>query len=175
MKAKLYTSGPYCVSPDQIPIVEDAKNARYIGSSSIPNAKDGSLEKGWSNIPLDLFWQPEKHAESGEHLFGIFRREGQIFIRGANKFTGIVEGVYLPRDNILMYSCHVHDYFCAPDGMTRVCVDGGRDYLRTGFTTPEDYESVTIDLIRMEYVLNDQRHPYEYPVSRSALPLPEVE
>lgn len=146
----LLTSGPYAVSPEQVPVIEDAKSCYYIGSSSIPNAKDGNLEKGWSYNPMDIFWCPVRHPESNEHIFGVFRRDGKVYIRGCNQFDGIVQGLYIPVSNILIYSVHVHDYFCAPQG-PRVCVDGGRDYLKIGYEKPEDFTVVKINLTERTY------------------------
>lgn len=166
---QLLISGPYSVSPLQIPTIEETKGCYYIGSTSIPVKKDrprrdvddeykpwlyvespgqeGNVE--WSYTPLDIFWQPIVHAHSDEHLFGLYRREGTLYIRSTNHFDGIVGGIYIPSTNVLTYSTYRHDFFCPNDPTpeaVRVCVDGGRDYLRI-LGEPGAYEIVTINLI----------------------------
>lgn len=155
---KLYTSGPYAVSPEQIPVVEDARKCFYIGASSIPIKRDDPTS-GWSYTPLDLFWCPVRHPVSNEHMFGLYRKDGQIMIRGVNGFNGVVTGVYVPANNILLYSIYRHDFFAPeglPEGSPRVAVDGGRDYFRVvGNAT--DYQTVTIDLTERVYYGPDRK------------------
>lgn len=161
----LLSSGPYSITPKQIPVVEDAKNCFYIGTSSVPNAKDGSLEKGWSYTPLDIFWTPIRHPESMSHMFGLFRREGKIWIRGVNEFDGKIQGVFIPSHNTLIYSCHVHDFFCPPEGIPRVCVDGGRDYLKYNYEHANQFETCTIDLTERTFESEHFEGHYTVPFS----------
>lgn len=183
---RLLIEGPQYLSPENIRVVEEVKNARYIGASSIPVRKPTEEDKArtprdrftrevasdfeWSYRPLSVFWQAVKHPDSGEHTFGLYLNDGKIMVRSTNMWSGIVTGVFIPSTNVLTYSTHRHDFYCPNDAVhdaPRVCIDGGRDYLRI-LGNSEDYECVTIDLVKRTFTFPNQTEefPFDFPLSR---------
>ncbi len=110
-------------SPDAIAVIEKQYGAKYMGYWAI------RLESGWSDTPVDVFYQPNPDVSKGHsHYFGMFRPyKGQVMITdAASAFSEPITGL-LTEDGEVLVSRFRHDYVTKGPYM----IDGGRDYLRT--------------------------------------------
>lgn len=108
-------------SDNQIQIIENAYNAKFILESTVK-----PLNGGWYNMPVAIFYQQEKHPE-GSNYFGMYYRNDSLFITNAISATEPFDALMLENGDI-MISRYRHDYFMHSD----LFVDGGRDYIRYG-------------------------------------------
>ena len=116
-------------SPDAIAVIEKQYGAKYMGYWAI------RLESGWSDTPVDVFYQPNPDVSKGHsHYFGMFRTfEGQVMITNAESaFSEPITGL-LTDDGEVIVSRYRHDYITKGPYM----IDGGRDYLRTSGNTAD--------------------------------------
>ena len=112
---------PELFTADQIAVIEQMRASTYVADLCV------GTRYGWSEQPVAVFWQPEPPNGYANH-FGIFRREGRLFITGAGC---TVEGTWFGvqgRSGEVIFSRYRHDYRTTADG-TAWC-DGGRDYFR---------------------------------------------
>ena len=110
-------------STDEIAIIAKQYGAQYMGYWTIKR------ESGWSDQPVDVFYQPNPDVSKGHsHYFGMFRTlEGKVMITdAASAFSEPMTGL-LTEDGEVIVSRYRHD--CVIKGP--YMIDGGRDYLRT--------------------------------------------
>lgn len=78
-----------------------------------------------------------------------------LFVFGMEKFEPVIDAVYLPETDVLMYSRYQHDFFYDPTG--KVAVDGGRDYGRI-LGDRDSYVCVPYNLMTKTFTLNGVVH-----------------
>lgn len=128
---------PYHLTNDGVPVIEAKYGAKYVGPFCIQD-----MRGNWTHDPVDVFYQPNPDIEKGHsHYFGIFRRDGEVFIcNAASAFdvplTGLVAG-----NGEVVVSRWRHDFRQAKDGT--VAIDGGRNYTRAmNLAAPEGDDTV---------------------------------
>lgn len=127
----------YHLTDDGVPKVEEIYGAKYVGPFCIRNSKGG-----WTDMPVDVFYQPKPDTEKGHtHYFGIFRRDGSTFICDASSaFSEPMHGLVAKDDEVIV-SHWRHDFRKSADGS--VAIDGGRDYTRAmNMAAPEGDDTV---------------------------------
>ena len=108
-----------------IQMVEREYKAKYMGYWCIK--RDDGV---WSEIPLDVFYQPNPDLEKGHsYYFGLYTVPGRgVFIADASSaFSEPITGI-LTDDGEVIVSRYRHDCVMKGDYM----IDGGRDYTRSG-------------------------------------------
>jgi hypothetical protein len=118
---------------------------RYIGGLCLKE------DSGWSNLPVDVFWQERVTDPAHSNYFGLFFRQDSLVICDARSVAEGVWGGLCNRDTgEVLFSRFRHDF---RSDSTGAYVDGGRDYFRCGSLTPE-HERVHLRVIksRMEIV-----------------------
>lgn len=124
--------------------VEEKYNASFVGYFSIKD-KDGK----YTDSPVEVYYQPNPKTELGHtNYFGLFQRDGTTFIcNAASAFEEPISGIKAENGNII-FSGHNHDYRRSSDNS--VFVDGGRSYLRCGFSgSPPEQVQLVIDKDRL--------------------------
>lgn len=118
----LKTPEPYHFNPQYLLKLEKIFNAKYLGYWAIKDKKDQ-----WSEIPVDVFYQPNPDKSKGHsEYFGIFVEGNQFFLCNAKSaFDGPILGV-LSDDGEVLVSRFRHDYV----SKEMIFTDGGRDYFR---------------------------------------------
>jgi len=113
----------YHFTTGEIAIIAKQYGAQYMGYWTIKR------ESGWSDQPVDVFYQPNPDVSKGHsHYFGMFRTfEGQVMITDAASAFGEPMTGLLTEDGEVIVSRYRHD--CVQKGP--YMIDGGRDYLRT--------------------------------------------
>jgi len=130
---KIYNE-PTMFKPEQIKIIEDKYNGKYVFESAI-KAKGG----GWTNRAFTIFYTEEAHPE-GSNYFAIgYDHTGAVIIANGIDATEEFEGV-LYNDEVF-YSRFCHDFRQFTNGLF---VDGGRDYTRYGGSNLSNYKLVKI-------------------------------
>ena len=104
--------------------IEEKYNSIYMGYWCLR-----TIDGGWSELPVDIFYQPEPDHEKGHtNYFGMLIRGGSAFIvNGESAFSDPITGVAMPTGEVLV-SRFRHDYV-NKDGYM---IDGGRDYVKHG-------------------------------------------
>ena len=108
---------------DEIAIIAKQYGAQYMGYWTIKR------ESGWSDQPVDVFYQPNPDVSKGHsHYFGMFRTfEGKVMITdAASAFSEPITGLLTENGEVIV-SRYRHD--CVQKGP--YMIDGGRGYLRT--------------------------------------------
>lgn len=109
---------PYLFSPQQIAIIEEKYNARWLLST----------EK--NDINVEIFWTDVKHPE-GSNYFGMYYNNYQLMITDGI-FVEDQEFSCIEEDGKIYYSRYRHDYVMTPNGFI---IDGGRAYTRSSIST----------------------------------------
>lgn len=126
----------FFLSEVNIQITELVKEAKYMGYWSV-RAKNG----GWTEMPIDIFYQPKKTHPDHSDYFGIFKRDGKIFIcDGASAFAEPIR-VLVTKDGKVLVSRYVHNYVGDEKGSF---VDGGREYMRSSVIPGDRVGSFTV-------------------------------
>lgn len=113
---------PTLFKPEQIKIIEDKYNGKYVFESAI-KAKGG----GWTDRAFAIFYTEEAHPE-GSNYFAIgYDYTGDMIITNGINATEEFRGIEFKGE--VYYSRHRHDCRSFPNGLF---VDGGRDYTRFG-------------------------------------------
>lgn len=120
---------PTMFKPEQIKIIEDKYNGKYVFESAI-KAKGG----GWTDRAFAIFYTEEAHPE-GSNYFAIgwafdYRdrlTNPELIIANGIDATEEFQGVEY-KDEVY-YSRYCHDFRQFTNGLF---VDGGRDYTRYG-------------------------------------------
>jgi hypothetical protein len=134
-------------SSDGIAIIEKQYGAKYMGYWTILR------KSGWSDTPVDVFYQPNADASKGHsNYFGMFRPyKGQVMITdAASAFSEPITGL-LTDDGEVIVSRYRHD--CVVKGS--YMIDGGRDYLRTSGNA--DSALVKITVVNGEFVFEEYK------------------
>jgi hypothetical protein len=122
--------------PIDVDAVEKKKNAKFVCETCLRTA-DG----GWSYSPVQIYWQEKPPVEGYSNYFGIFVRDGSVFITSGQ--SAVDEPIYAIRnDGEIGYSRYRHDY--RPVGGNGVGIDGGRDYTRV-IGRPDEYLTLQIE------------------------------
>jgi len=113
---------PYWLKPEGIKTVEESKGAVFMGCWCIKTAQGT-----WAEEPVDVFYVPNPDVAKGHsHYFGLFFRQGQLFItNAASAFESPITGAVLESGEVIV-SRYRHDFV----QKNEVFVDGGRDYFR---------------------------------------------
>ena len=108
--------------------IEEMYGGKYIGYWAIKNTRGD-----WNESPVDVFYQSNPDTRKGHtHYFGIFTRNGQVFITNAESaFSEPITGV-LTEDGEVIVSRYRHDYVTKGSKM----IDGGRDYVKSSAGGP---------------------------------------
>lgn len=113
------------LTSDSIKKIENYYNATFVLSSSIKN-KHGD----WINYPVDIFYTKIAHPK-GSNYFAIYTDElGSLIItNGLSGIEGVIfKGILV--DGEVHYSRYRHDFRTVGS----YSIDGGRDYLKFGYT-----------------------------------------
>ena len=97
--------------------------AKYMGYWAI------QTKRGWSEIPVDVFYQPNPDRSKGHsNYFGMYSAPGigPMITNAENAFSEPITGL-LTDDGEVIVSRYRHDY--VQKGL--YMIGGGRDYLRT--------------------------------------------
>lgn len=124
--------------PVDITKVEETYNAKYVGNFCLK-----TVGGGWSESPVAIFYQenPPEIAK-GSHYFGLFEREGRLFItNGSSAFAEPIQAV-ISDDEEILFSRYRWDFRTSKD--KSVSVDGGRDYFKVLF---DKKPPRTVDLV----------------------------
>jgi hypothetical protein len=85
-----------------------------------------------SDCPADVFYRESPHPEFGNRYFGLYLRNGNLMISGADLIEDLEFGMILDNKGVYHYSRSHHDYNVVGTHM----IDGGRAYIRSsGGTT----------------------------------------
>jgi hypothetical protein len=134
----------YYFKADGIKKIEDFYGAKYMGQWAVKG------ERGWSGIPVDVFYQPNPDTAKGHsHYFGMFiNGQNRMMITDAQSaFSEPIYGV-LCDDGEVIVSRYRHDYV-TKDGCM---VDGGRDY----FKRSDRGKTVRITVDRDQFVIEEE-------------------
>jgi len=112
----------YHFTTGEIAILAKHYGAQYLGYWTIKR------ESGWSDQPVDVFYQPNPDVSKGHsHYFGMFRLEDKVLITNAESaFNEPITGLLTENGEVIV-SRYRHN--CVVKGS--YMIDGGRDYLRT--------------------------------------------
>ncbi len=125
---------PTMFKPEQIKIIEDKYNGKYVFESAL-KAKGG----GWTDRAFAIFYTEEQHPE-GSNYFAIGRdHNGSVIIANGIDATEEFQGVQYKDD--VYYSRYCHDF---RQCTSNLFVDGGRDYLRIGGSVLSEINRVKI-------------------------------
>lgn len=128
--------------------VEKQYNAKYVGEFTLKYEYGG-----WANLPVAVFYQeeiPKQYKKVGSHYFGIYNRDGALYIVNAEKAANHTWiGVLDPVTKEILYSAYRHDYQVHEGLMA----DGGPDYTRTSSSRLVDLTIVKDKIVVEE---NDQ-------------------
>ena len=103
--------------------VEKMKEATYVADLCI-KTKSGI----WSDEPVAVFYQPHPKEAHHKHYFGLFYRDGHVYICDATSAVEeVIQGTEA-EDGEIIFSRFRHDYRTSKDGTAMV--DGGRDYFK---------------------------------------------
>ena len=100
----------------------------------------------WNDAPVCVFFQPNPDVSKGhKNYFGIFARDGNVFVTDATSaFSDKLYG-RLADDGEVVISGYRHDYVTSED--ESVWIDGGRDYTRSnGLSIPVTVENGTFSI-----------------------------
>jgi hypothetical protein len=107
-------------------IAKHYRGAIFMGSWAVP-IKSG----GWSEIPIDVFYQPNPDRSKGHsNYFGIFQRpiNGDVVITNAEGAFSVPLTGIVAKNGEVVISRWRHDYRMSSD--QSVWIDGGRDYVK---------------------------------------------
>ena len=130
----------------KVNVIEEKYNAKFLGFFSVPNAEG----KGWSDMPVDVFYQPDPDEAKGHSkYFGIYidpvsrlNKNPSIYITNAQDcFKDPMDGIIADNGEVIM-SHYVHDMHHSLDGS--VWIDGGRYYTRSGAYKKNRYVKVRV-------------------------------
>lgn len=94
----------------------------------------------WNEVPVDVFYKPNPDVSKGHsHYFGMFSRDGAVFITNAISVTEQPMLGIVADDGEVVVSRYRHDYRRSRDGS--VFIDGGRDYTRYGWANNNHLDS----------------------------------
>lgn len=100
----------------------------YVGSMCV-SGRSG----GYSDTPVEIFWQEKRARPEYSHYFGLYRQGGQAMITNAGSVAeGVWAGMMCDETGEIVFSRYRHDMRHSKTG--RFFVDGGRDYMRSGGT-----------------------------------------
>lgn len=118
---------PYWLDDKGVSVVRDHYGGIFMGYWCIKNPDDS-----WSEQPVDVFYQPNPDTSKGHtNYFGIFRRDGKIFITNASSaFSVPIYGIHIPLTDEVIVSRYRHDYVSRSTNTNSYFIDGGRDYTR---------------------------------------------
>jgi len=171
---KLYTSKSRDFAPKQIRTLLDHHTEQTGGKVVFLEEMHwwSSVKNYWTeDLCGALFWQekPPASVPGATNWFGYYWRkdmaaivEGRepapanLLIFGMPKFEPVIDAVYIPRQDILTYSRHQHDFFSVPG--TGVSVDGGRACMRVLFDQPSDYAVVPYNLLTKTFEFKGKTH-----------------
>lgn len=116
------------------------KGSKFLGSWCVK-----PKTRNWSEIPVDIFYNPEPPAPFTNKLVGFYSgapysRPG-LFVCNATSSLAEPNIPILIEDDIVYVSKYRHDFVETPSGR---CIDGGRDYLRTN-TVPDGSLSFDVE------------------------------
>ena len=104
--------------------VESKYGSKYIGSWAIIDK-----HKNWSEIPVEVFYQPNLLDETHSHYPGYYINDGHLFVCDAKSaFNNAIQGIMNENDGEVLISHYRHDFTGFTNG---AFIDGGRDYNRT--------------------------------------------
>jgi hypothetical protein len=131
----------YHFDKDGIVNIEDFYGAKYMGYWAIY----GSADYSWSEIPVDVFYQPNPNVSKGHsHYFGMYRDGLKAMITNAESaFSDLITGI-LTDDGEVIVSRYRRDFVLKGNYF----IDGGRDYIRSS-----GGEFVNITVKNGEFVL----------------------
>lgn len=145
---------PTLFSPEQIKIIEDKYNGKYVFESAI-KTKGG----GWTDRAFAIFYTEEAHPQ-GSNYFAIGwsynpfdgLAKAELIITDGISATEEFEGI-LYNDEVY-YSRFCHDFRQYPNGLF---VDGGRDYTRFGCSVLSECKTVKLKVVKdkLEVIHND--------------------
>lgn len=139
------TRNPYFLKEAGIAIVEKNYGATYMGAWAV-KTKDG----GWSEQPVEVFYQPNPDISKGHtNYFGLFTEGGHLLITNAESaFSEPIIGV-VTKDGEVLVSRYRHDMQTQGDDM----IDGGRDYLRCNANA----KTVTITVDGSQFIITENK------------------
>lgn len=127
------------LTTDEIYQYERFYKATWVGDFCIKTA-DG----GWYNAPVAIFHTEKKHP-IGSNYMAMFRSMNMgLSVADGISATEPFTGLELPNGEVI-YSAYRHDCWCRRGWM----VDGGRDYLKTSYSShvSEPAKPVTLQII----------------------------
>lgn len=115
---------PQVIAEGSIEVVEEEKEAKYLGDFCI-KSEDG----GWINRPVAVFYQyAPRPPEAESPFFALsFKHDKLMITDGRSAFSEPIVCVVADNGEII-YSRWRHDFRGSEDGS--VTVDGGRDYFK---------------------------------------------
>lgn len=113
--------------------IEDYYGGKYIGYFCVRGSNGG-----WSEMPVDVFYQPNPDVSKGHsNYFGMFRdAANRVMITNAQSAFEHPMLAIVAKDGEIVFSRYRHDYRVSKDGT--VFIDGGRDYSRYGWCNSVD-------------------------------------
>ena len=127
---------------------------KYQGAIFMGPWARGVKERGWSETPVDVFYQPNPDLSLGhKNYFGLFLSLsygpkgnpilGDLYICDATScFSEPINGIVADDGEVVMSRWRHDERYSADDS---VWIDGGRDYLRCGIYSDERHAKVTVD------------------------------
>jgi len=132
----------YYFTTGETAIIAKQYGAQYMGYWTIKR------ESGWSDQPVDVFYQPNPDVNKGHsHYFGMFRTfKGDAMITKADSaFSEPITGLLTENGEVIV-SRYRHN--CVVKGP--FMIDGGRDYLRTSGNSA-DGKLVKVTVVNGEF------------------------
>lgn len=139
-----------------IPAIEQNYGVKYMGPWCVKD-RNGN----WSEIPVEIFYQPEPFFEKGHsHYLGVFIRHGNVYLTdGQSAFSDPIAGIMVAQNEVVV-SRYRHDYRERGGAM----IDGGRDYVRMGGVMGTDFHSVGLKVYGSEFYVT--MYDREYPCAQ---------
>ena len=110
------------------PILNRAEIIRkYTEGEGVPIHYVCTSELKISNEPMDIFYRETPHPTFGNHYFGLYPREGEVYITDADYIEEVEFGMVKDESGVFQYSQFRHDYRTFNNG---AMIDGGRAYIR---------------------------------------------
>ena len=144
----------YLLQPKSIQLICDEYRASYVGPFDLLN---GTVE--------EVFYQPNPDVSKGhQEYFSFFKKDfsklSSFYVRGAASIASAVFIGIVSAENEVVISRHRHEYRESQD--RTIFIDGGRDYIRTGFAETAFVDSssyrptqVKVKIINGNYCLED--------------------
>ena len=134
---------PYWFKDEGIKKIEESYGAKYMGYWCTRHTAGW-----WNESPVDVFYQPNPDVAAGHtHYFGMFVREGKVYITNAiSAFSEPLMGV-LSEDGEVLVSRYRNDCIVKGD----VMVDGGRDYMKRSGSA----KMVQVRVVNHEFIFEE--------------------